>query len=167
MQPVRLARFVAILLLVPTIAFGQDFSSGQHQERSPFIDVKFEGESAHVLIGDAWYEWLALNGVPYESIRAQSIELDPGGWQRRLAEDLLAVPSTMDVQPGESVRLKLRSLENDAMLTMPAVRMTNDNRNMVWRSRRSSRSAPIHPRPAPSLPSSARPTPNSTLPSST
>ncbi len=135
MRPIRHVVLAALFLLIPTIVFGQNFSGGEDRERSPFTDVKFEGGIAHVLIDDAWYEWLALDGVPYESIRAQSIELDPADWQRRLTEDLLAVLSTMDVQPGETVRLKLRSLENDAVLLMPAVPMTNDNRTMVWRSR--------------------------------
>lgn len=123
------------LLLLPTLAFAQDFSSGRQRERSPFTDVKLQGDSAHVLIDGEWYQWRALDGVPYERIKAKAVELAPGDWQRRLSEDLLAVLAELGVQPGETVRLELRPIENDAVLVKPAVAMTNDKWNMVWRNR--------------------------------
>ncbi|MFI4916501.1 MAG: S41 family peptidase [Phycisphaerales bacterium JB060] len=135
MRPTFQAVLTTLLLLLPTLAFAQDFSSGRQRERSPFTDVKFQGESAHVLIDGEWYQWRALDGVPYQRIRAKAVELAPGDWQRRLSEDLLAVLAELGIQPGKTVRLELRPIENDAVLVKPAVAMTNDKRNMVWRNR--------------------------------
>lgn len=135
MRPICQCVLAAILLLTPRIAFGQDFSTGRNQERSPFTDVKFEGATAHVLVDGEWYEWLALDGVPYERIVAGAFEFAPDDWQRRLSEDMLAVLAGLEVRPGASVELELRSLETGNTVVMPAVPATNDNRNLVWRNR--------------------------------
>lgn len=135
MRSIWPAVLAAIFLLVPTVAIGQDFSTGRDQERSPFTDVKFDGRAAHVLVDDAWYEWLALDGIPYDRMIAAAFDLDPDDWQRRLSEDMLAVLASLGKKPGATVELKLRSLDSGNVLVMPAVPATNENRNTVWSSR--------------------------------
>lgn len=135
MRSICPAVLAAILLLIPAIACGQGFAGGEDKERSPFTDVKFEGGAAHVLVDGEWYEWLALDDMPYERIVAAAVDLAPGDWQRRLSEDMLAVLASLGMKPGATVKLELRSLESGNDLVMPAAPATNENRNMVWRNR--------------------------------
>ncbi|MFI4881090.1 MAG: S41 family peptidase [Phycisphaerales bacterium JB064] len=132
-----LAAAIALILLFCTAsAQARQTAGGVERERSPFTDVRFEGERAHVLVRGQWYEWLEIDGVPYDAILHVARQRFPDRWQKRIAEDLLVLLDAVGQQPGDTVRLKLRSLEHDTVQLLPAVAMTNENRNRVRDARR-------------------------------
>lgn len=136
MRPIRQALLTLSVFLLMNTSYGQDIASGHARGRSPFNDMQFEEGRARVLVGDRWYMWLAIDDVPYDTILAEARERFPGQLQQRIAEDLLVVLAGLDVYPGETVTLELRSLEDGAVLVLPDVPMTNDNRTAVWYNRR-------------------------------
>lgn len=144
MKAIRFVAIAMLLLLWTSAAAAQATAGGQDRERSPFTDVRFEGERARVLVKGHWYEWLEIDGVPYNAVLHIAKQRYPSDWQRRIAEDLLFLLDALSVQPGDTVRLKLRSLEHDTIQTLPAVAMTNANRNQVRDARRKRESeAPV------------------------
>lgn len=132
-----LATTIAMILLCWTAAAqAQGPQDGAERERSPFTDVRFEGDRAHVLVKGQWYEWLEIDGVPYDAVLHVARQRFPDRWQKRIAEDLLVVLEAVGSQPGDTVLLKLRSLEHDTVQALPAVPMTNANRQLVLDARR-------------------------------
>jgi len=146
MPNARFAVVLVLLLLMASAVYGQRFEGGFDRERSPFSDVVFVGGGAHVLVEGHWYEWLEIDGVPYDSIRAEARRRAPTDMRRRIAEDLVALLAGLEVQPGETVTLKLRSLEDQRVLVLPQVEMTKENRRLVSTSFRERQSQADHER---------------------
>ncbi len=131
MRAILPAAIAMILLCWTGAARAQVPEGGTERERSPFTDVRFEGDRAHVLVKGQWYEWLEIDGVPYDAVLQVARQRFPNDWQRRISEDLLFLLDALSMHPGDTVRLKLRSLEHDTVQALPAVAMTNANRNQV------------------------------------
>lgn len=136
MRAILIVAIAMLPLLWTSAAEAQTTAGGHDRERSPFTDVRFEGDRAQVLVKGEWYEWLEIDGVPYNAILQVAQQRYPNDWQRRIAEDLLFLLDAMGTQPGDTVRLKVRSLEHGTIQTLPAVAMTNANRNQIRDSRR-------------------------------
>ena len=136
MRPAWHAVVLVFTLFMASLAHSQSFAGGGSRERSPFTDILFEDDTAHVLVRDQWHEWLAINGMPYETILAEARRRDPGDAHRRIAEDLLVILAGLGVEPGETVALELRSLDNQRVIVMPNVPMTRDKRQQVFENRR-------------------------------
>lgn len=96
---------------------------------SPFQDISFQDDgTAMVLIDGVWWQWLALDGIPYTALCEAADTIGP--WQKRLAEDLTATLAAAGHTPDEQVVLTLRSDEGGAAVQQTAV-MTADNRSLI------------------------------------
>lgn len=135
MRAILPAVIALILLCWPAAARAQAPPDAEVRERSPFTDMRFEGDRAQVKVKGQWYEWLEIDGVPYDAILHVARQRFPNRWQKRIAEDLLVILDALGVQPGDTVRLKLRSLEHNTIQAIPAVVMTNANRTQVRHAR--------------------------------
>ena len=117
------------------IASGKVASGNVIAKASPFTDVRFEGEQVIVTYDAQRYEWLEVDEIKIDDIISHSKRRFGSKWQMRIAEDMVEVLQSMDHQPGETVKLRLRDLNLDQDVVVEAAPMTEQNRAEVYRRR--------------------------------
>jgi hypothetical protein len=107
---------------------------------SPFESVRWMGTTPQVKVGGKFYDLVALDDVPVETIvsfcQRTYTGPDPNWWQKRFDEDLVEVLSTMGKPPAANVTLKLMTLNTQEEQTLENVPMTEENRRAILEDRR-------------------------------
>jgi len=76
----------------------------------------------------------------------------PGSYRKSLGdEDLVEVMAAMGAKPGDTVRLKLRTLDTHELVTLKDVRMASENRWAIWRQRNGVPATQASPTTAPAV----------------
>ncbi len=124
----RAIRLVALLLVSAAIA-----QPDGGVQCSPFTGIRFADEHIAIRVGDAWYQWVALDGIEVDAIKDAAAEMR-GGWQKRISEDLTYVLGLMGHEHGPTVTLRVRPVGGGEVRELVDVPMTHANRRAVWRS---------------------------------
>ena len=133
---VGLRRIAAVLLII-----GSKVGScvaGYMQEPptlSPFTEVRHEADRVIVRVRGELYELVALDDIAATKILQSAKDQFGELWQKRFAEDLVKVLWGMGHRPGATVKLELRALDTNRLVTIPDAEMTEANRRQVWRVR--------------------------------
>jgi hypothetical protein len=96
-------------------------------KRSPFTDIRFEGENATVTYHDKTYQWLELDGIQLENIVLSSKRTYWWRWDTRICEDLIQVLKNMKHNPGDTVSLRLLDMETKQTVDVANAPMTFAN----------------------------------------
>jgi len=112
------------------------------QELSPFTAVRMRGAVPEVRYGETWYELVRLDGVEAERILGYCRSTYGGRWEKRFAEDLVAVMEGLGHPTGAHVTLELRELDGSRSLEIERAAMTAENRARVWTERNVREPAP-------------------------
>ncbi|MEQ9454961.1 MAG: hypothetical protein RLN76_10270 [Phycisphaeraceae bacterium] len=105
---------------------------------SPFEAIEWgETEDAipRVKVDGVWYFLGSIHTVTVSDLVAFSRETFGDRWQKRIDEDLVEVLSKMGHPPGETVLLRMVSVEETEFVSVEVL-MTEENRRAIWRARR-------------------------------
>ncbi len=86
-----------------------------------------------VEIDKVWYDLTAINEQPVSEIVVYSMKTYADIWQKRFAEDLVDVMNGMHKPLPATVKLQLRTLDTQQLITRD-VAMTTENRWATWRN---------------------------------
>ena len=119
---------------------GKGFKQGEQPRRfkklSPFTKVSFAEDKALVTYSGKEYELMSIDDLDTKQILEFCKKTYSGIWEKRFAEDLVEVMSGMGKEPGISVKLILKDLAADKIITVNEAPMTEGNRRAVWESRK-------------------------------
>ncbi len=101
---------------------------------SPFTEVRHEADRVIVRVRGELYELVALDDLAATKILQSAKNQFGELWQKRFAEDLVKVLWGMGHRPGATVKLELRALVTNRLVTIPDAEMTEANRRQVWRA---------------------------------
>lgn len=118
---------VALLALFTSQALAQPVGS---EQRSPFTDISFDGDEAHIEIDGEMYVWRGIDGIEYAELRAFAENLAGELWQVRLGEDLDWVLIEHGTPAGETVEMLVSPIGGGEVQTLEAVPMTRKNRQL-------------------------------------
>lgn len=128
------------LALVASDVAAQDFA-----RVAPYRDVIWEDGQPRVLLDDRWYEWVAVEGIPVDSLESASRDRWGDLWDKRIAEDLVEVLALFDLDGRTVVDLTVR--DSVGVQVRRDVPMTESNRASVLRARRARAGLPTAPAP--------------------
>jgi len=143
------------LLLIVILAIGISIASADWLDAphiSPFEGVRWRAEIPEVKVKGQWFELVSLNDLSAAQIVAGCKDADLDRWQKRFAEDLVAVLRKMGHDPGTSVTLTLKDLQSGDVQTLQNVEMTEENRRAIMEGQRDQEKA-ASTRPASTNPS--------------
>src|SRR5690606_36469152 len=120
-----------LLLVAASIGHAQ---TDPHVQRAPFPHIRFEDDAAPLIEVDGqWYHGLGLDDTTIERIEAAAGQISAGGWQKRLAEDLVSVLAAIEHTTGPTVHLKVAPVDDqlgvEGVRTLVDVPMTHENRD--------------------------------------
>ncbi|MCO8121335.1 protein kinase [Stieleria sp. TO1_6] len=95
---------------------------------SPFTRMEIEDDRVVVTFDSKQYELLGIDQFPMEELAKKTRDRYGKKWKKRLSEDLVEVFWQLGHFPGETVDLRLRSLETDDELSIKNAKMTSQNR---------------------------------------
>lgn len=122
------------LIALASAATAQDDTDAD--PAAPFQDIRFDDHGARILLDGAWFRWLAIDGISFDTLRAESLKRHGARWQKRIAEDLVELLADIGSPPGFQVMLRLQSLDDeDGGAVEVAALMTTANRRAVWEAR--------------------------------
>ncbi|MEM9381991.1 MAG: S41 family peptidase [Planctomycetota bacterium] len=144
-MPVRslLAVLAAALLLVASSLAFAGLQRGR--KASPFDGIRWSDGAPEVLVDDAWYEPLAIEGVAVSEVLAYCAKRWPGQREKRFTEDLAEAMELMGQALPGSVSLDLRRLSDGETVTLSGVPCTAEKRRKVARAARERPAAPAVP----------------------
>lgn len=140
----RLALLAASTCLL-FAGLGSELAAQDFARVAPYRDIVWEDDQARVLVGERWYDWLAVDGIPVDSLESASRARWGGLWEKRIAEDLVEVMALLDRSPGLTVDLTVR--DSTIVRVLEAVPMTDSNRAAVLRARRARENVASRPQP--------------------
>lgn len=119
---------------------GKEFKQGEQPRRfkklSPFTKVSCTEGKALVTYSGKEYELMSIDDLDTKQILEFCKKTYSGIWEKRFAEDLVEVMSGMGKEPGITVKLILKDLAADKIITVNEAPMTEGNRRAVWESRK-------------------------------
>jgi uncharacterized protein (TIGR03067 family) len=105
--------------------------SAMYPRRSPFTAVRWKGDQPQVQIDNTWYELREVNGISVDEI----IGYWAKGGERKIREvisdHLFEALSRQGREPGATVKLKLRRLDNGQMIELENIAMTEEKHRQV------------------------------------
>ena len=116
--------------------FEQDEQPRRFKKLSPFTKVSCAGDKALVTYSGKKYELMSIDDIDTKKILDFCKKTYSGIWEKRFAEDLVEVMSGMGKEPGLRVKLTLKDLATDKIITVNEAPMTKGNRRAVWESQR-------------------------------
>ncbi|MDH3591604.1 MAG: S41 family peptidase [Planctomycetota bacterium] len=127
------ALVLTTLLVATPAAAGPD-------EISPFDMVRWAGTDVQVQVDGKWYELVKLNGLPKAEVIRACKQLDPGNWEKRFCEDLVAALARTTSPLGRKVELVVIDVKTKKQRTLRNVKATRDKRNTIrdarpWRDK--------------------------------
>jgi hypothetical protein len=119
---------------------GKGFKQGDQPRKfkklSPFTKVSCAGHKALVTYSGKEYELMSIDDIDTKQILDFCKKTYSDIWEKRFAEDLVEVMSGMGKEPGISVKLTLKDLAADKIITVNEAPMTEANRLAVWKGRK-------------------------------
>ncbi|QDU72903.1 hypothetical protein [Mucisphaera calidilacus] len=112
---------------------------------SPFEAVDWgDGDSSvpRVKVDGVWYFLGSIDAVPIDDLVEFSKATYGERWQKRIDEDLVEVMTLMGHAPGETVRLRMVTVETTEFAFLKDVAMTEANRRAVREARRGGEVSP-------------------------
>ena len=107
-------------------------SHSEARQRSPFTDVRFEGEeSLRVEVEDAWYRLLSIEGVTTKTLVEHAKRVHRSKWQKRIGEDLVDLFEEMGKTLGDTADLELQPMSGGEAVTRADVPVTRANRQRI------------------------------------
>jgi RNA polymerase sigma factor (sigma-70 family) len=108
---------------------------GNSHRNSPYAAIRWPMGVAQVEVDETWYELVAINDLPFEKIESiakdayASVDRGRGepAWQEAISVHPGEVLAQMDVEPGETWKLQLRTLDTGELVTMDDVPSTLNN----------------------------------------
>jgi hypothetical protein len=100
---------------------------------SPFTRMEFDGEQVIVRLGAKRYEWLGIDQISIDQLTAHTRDRYGEQWKKRLSEDLVEVLWTMGHAPGQTVDLRLRSLDTGEEISIDDAVMSKEIRSQLYR----------------------------------
>lgn len=128
---VGLASYVAAAHVAEAANTWRDYPT-----RSPFAEVRWPDDTPEIMVDSKWYVLLSIDDVATARILSFCHDEWPGKWQKRFEEDLVEVLSRLGSKPGDTVKLRLRRLDTGETVELASVKMTSENRKMLWSARR-------------------------------
>lgn len=98
---------------------------------APFASVGLNGEKIFVQYEGRILRWLEIDGIKVEDIIASAKKQFGDQWGKRVREDLVEVLWGMDHQPGETVTLRMQSVQTKEDVIVPQAKMTEANRRSI------------------------------------
>lgn len=139
----KLRRIVsAMILLASAAALGMasvvlvNQANVEYPKRAPFTDVRWEGSTPVVKIGEEWFMLISLDGIPAADIVNFSWRTYMDRWRKRFEEDLVEVLTRMGYEPNDTVTLVVRSQASSETRTLNDVPMTEENRRTIYKAAR-------------------------------
>ena len=114
----------------------QDGQPRKFKKLSPFTKVSCTEHKALVTYSGKEYELMSIDDLDTKQILEFCKKTYSGIWEKRFAEDLVEVMSGMGKEPGISVKLTLKDLAADKIITVNEAPMTEANRLAVWKGRK-------------------------------
>ena len=133
--PNGLLTFDAMNVLGNGLSKKQDERGRRVDKLSPFTKVSCVGDKALVTYSGKEYELMGIDDLSTKQILEFCKKSYSGIWEKRFAEDLVEVMSRMGKEPGVSVKLTLKDLATDKLITVDEAPMTEGNRQAVWKAR--------------------------------
>jgi hypothetical protein len=102
---------------------------------APFSGIRWRKDVPEVQVDGVWYELIALNDLPVGQIFAYQKSHSDNNWKKHFGEDLVEVLTRMGHQPGDTMNLRVRTLDaNKNVTTLKDVPNIRENREflMVW-----------------------------------
>ena len=96
---------------------------------APYTGVRWENDRPIVCVRDRWSPLISIDGIPIERIMEFAHKEFGAKAQKRFAEDLVELLSTMGHDPEWEVTLGLA--KTDGQVEHLKIRMTEDNRDLV------------------------------------
>jgi hypothetical protein len=107
----------------------------QYDKLAPFEAVRWTDESVEVDLGGIKYELLELQDFPVGKILDYCRQHYKPEWRKAFEEDLVEVLSKMGKPPEDSVKVKLRRLDDGSERVFEQVMLTESNLEMVVKNR--------------------------------
>jgi hypothetical protein len=86
-------------------------SSHAPPEKSLFAAMRWQESQPEVRVGDEWFHFASLDGIPVSEIVAFSQRTYGNNWQRRFEEELVELPARMGHAPKDKVTFVLEPLK--------------------------------------------------------
>lgn len=137
-SPLGAATLLLLLLSATGEVAAQDLA-----RVAPFRDIVWEDDQPRILVGEGWFDWLAIDGIPTDTLEAASRSRWADLWQKRVAEDLVEVMALLGHAPSSTVELTVR--DSAGVRVLEQVPMTTVDRQAVVRARRAREGIPPPP----------------------
>jgi hypothetical protein len=130
----NLWKYLAVALTTVLVAAGAFFFETHRTppKVSPFTQVDFQGDKVLVEFNGTTYEWLGIDDIPVSKVIASSKKQFRDLWRKRITEDLVEVLWGMGHYPGNTVKLQLQDIQDNAETTVAAAPMTRANRQSMY-----------------------------------
>lgn len=128
---VPVANPVAAVTVAPTGRTPVAAAAPPADQRSPFSDIRWRGQTAQVQVNDAWYEWVSINDIPAQEVVTFARQMVGDTWPQRIAVELPALLDGMGHPAGATVKLGVKTLDTGQLLTLADVLMTAENARLI------------------------------------
>lgn len=134
MRALRPCLAVVLLLPVAIFAFAQD-EPKEYEKLAPFEAVRWNEGAVEVDLGGIKYELLEIQDLPVAKVLDYCREHYKPEWRKAFEEDLVEVLSKMKKPPEDTVKVKLRRLEDGSERVFEQVMLSESNLEMVVKNR--------------------------------
>ena len=108
---------------------------GNFPKLSPFTEVSCHEAEVLVTLSGKRYELISIDGLSTPDMVEFCRKTYGGAWEKRFSEDLVEVMAGMGKPAGVTVKLVVRDIGGEDLLTVPEAPMTAENRRAVWDNR--------------------------------
>jgi hypothetical protein len=117
----------------PNIDLSDDKQSKAPPKLSPFTRMEFDEDRVIVTFRSEKYELLGIDHLSVVQLVEQTRNRYDALWKKRLSEDLVEVLWNLGHIPGQTVDLRLRSIETGAETNVKEARLSKENRSRLYR----------------------------------
>ena len=100
-------------------------------KKSPFSAVRWQDSQPEVEVAGQWYRLAAIDDLPADEIVSFSQATCGVRWRKRFEEDLVGLLAHMKHMPGDTVDLRVESLDAAERRELKNVPMTKENRRAI------------------------------------
>ncbi|OUU25477.1 MAG: hypothetical protein CBC13_01990 [Planctomycetia bacterium TMED53] len=146
----RTHHFLSLLLLFSALFLCSPLEAQKYpQKASPFDEIRWKDGQPEVRVDDTWYSPISIDGIEVSEIIATCEKRWPGQVEKRFTEDLMEALSLMNHRCGDTVTLRLRSLDTGKTELLKGVSNTRDKRQRLRDARNpgSGRPSPLRRTP--------------------